>query len=115
MKKLLCAMVAFMVMLAIPWTEAAFENCGQVVSFFVPCTKYLTSGGEVRAACCDSLKGLKAIIKTSYDIKLACVCIDNLYTSDPRIKSVYLEALPEECDLDIPFIISEDEDCDSVE
>nr|GEU93720.1 hypothetical protein [Tanacetum cinerariifolium] len=67
----------------VPYTEA-FRNCGQVVSYLVPCTKYLKSGGVVTASCCDSLKGLKSVAKTSAEVKMACKCGVDVPYVDPN-------------------------------
>nr|GEU93721.1 hypothetical protein [Tanacetum cinerariifolium] len=68
--KFICVIVVAFMVVTVPYTEA-FRNCGQVVSYLVPCTKYLKSGGVVTASCCDSLKGLKSVAKTSAEASVA--------------------------------------------
>ncbi|GJS47216.1 non-specific lipid-transfer protein-like protein [Tanacetum coccineum] len=108
--KFICVIVAFMVV-TVPYTEA-FHNCGQVVSYLVPCTKYLKSGGVVTASCCDSLKGLKSVAKTIAEMKLACDCINNHYSSVPSINPGYAVTLPGKCGVDVPYV-DPNTDCDN--
>ncbi|KAG5552826.1 hypothetical protein RHGRI_010810 [Rhododendron griersonianum] len=60
---------------AAPHVEAAI-SCGQVVSSLSPCISYLrSSGGAVPAPCCNGVKSLNNVAKTTPDRQTACKCI----------------------------------------
>nr|GEX61103.1 retrovirus-related Pol polyprotein from transposon TNT 1-94 [Tanacetum cinerariifolium] len=77
MMKVLCVMVAFMVLSA-PYTEAI--RCGQVISSLSPCLGYSRSGGAVSGACCSGVKRINSAARTPADRKTACGCLKSAYS-----------------------------------
>ncbi|KAI3819132.1 hypothetical protein L1987_12956 [Smallanthus sonchifolius] len=111
MMKVLCMMVACMVVAA-PYAEAL--TCGDVVRKLSPCLDYLKHGGKVSSSCCKGVKGLNAAAKTTSEKKTACGCMKNAYKSISGIKADNALGLPKKCDVDIPYKISPNTDCNKV-
>ncbi|XP_071727483.1 non-specific lipid-transfer protein-like [Rutidosis leptorrhynchoides] len=100
--KVLCAMMACM-FLSISYTEAALA-CPAVASFFAPCIKYLiTSGGPIPPSCCNGLKELNNVAKTTPDRQTACGCIINFYKSSPNINNDNAAGLAGKCGVNIAY------------
>ncbi|KAI3732581.1 hypothetical protein L1987_63787 [Smallanthus sonchifolius] len=110
--KVLCIMVAFMVVVA-PYAEAV--TCDSVVSKLSPCLNYLKSGGKVPAACCSGVRALNAAAKSTADKKTTCNCLKNAAKSfSGNIKTDKALGLPKMCGVNIPYKISVSTDCNSI-
>ncbi|GJT10055.1 non-specific lipid-transfer protein-like protein [Tanacetum coccineum] len=112
MMKVLCVMVAFM-MLSAPYTEAI--SCGQVISSLSPCLAYLRSGGAVSGACCSGVKSINSAARTSADRKTACGCLKSAYSSNRGLNAANAAGLPGKCGVSIPYKISPNTDCSKVQ
>nr|GEZ28893.1 non-specific lipid-transfer protein-like [Tanacetum cinerariifolium]GEZ42860.1 non-specific lipid-transfer protein-like [Tanacetum cinerariifolium] len=112
MMKVLCVMVAFMVLSA-PYTEAI--TCGQVISSLSPCLGYLRSGGAVSGACCSGVKRINSAARTSADRKTACGCLKSAYSSNRGLNAANAAGLPGKCGVSIPYKISPNTDCSKVQ
>ncbi|KVH95031.1 non-specific lipid-transfer protein 1-like [Cynara cardunculus var. scolymus] len=110
MKKVLCVMVACMVVAA-PYAEAAITSCGQVFDKMKPCLDYLRRGGSVPAVCCNAVRGLNSDSKSTADRKLACGCIKTALSAFAGINPDNALRLPGKCGVNFPYTISPKTDC----
>ncbi|KAD4584952.1 hypothetical protein R6Q59_036297 [Mikania micrantha] len=109
--KVLCIMAACMVLSA-PYAEAV--SCGDVANKLTPCLTYLRNGGSVSSACCNGVKGLNSLAKTTADKKTTCTCLKSAYKSYSGIKSDNASGLPRKCGVSIAYKISPSTDCNNI-
>ncbi|XP_076959633.1 non-specific lipid-transfer protein-like [Bidens hawaiensis] len=113
MMKVFAVMVACMVISA-PYANAL--NCGQVVSFLIPCFAYLQNGGKPTVACCSGVQSLNNAAKSTPDRKTACTCLKGAYGSyGSMIKPSNAAGLPGACSVNIPYKISPSTDCSKIQ
>ncbi|XP_073015675.1 non-specific lipid-transfer protein 1-like [Primulina eburnea] len=87
-------------------------SCQTVVDSLAPCETYLQQGGDVPTACCDGISSLYSAASTAADRKTVCQCLKTIakaYDVNPQ----YAESLPASCNVDIPYPISYNTDCDT--
>ncbi|CAK8575159.1 unnamed protein product [Lathyrus sativus] len=92
--------------------------CGQVVNSLMPCVSYIMNGGSVPLRCCDGVKGLNNMARTPADRRDVCTCIKNAVTSSgfsySNTNLGNAASLPTKCGVNIPYRISPNTDCKSV-
>ncbi|XP_007033545.2 PREDICTED: non-specific lipid-transfer protein [Theobroma cacao] len=111
--KLACVVVLCLVVGA-PLAQGAI-TCSQVSSYLAPCIPYLRgSGGAVPSNCCSGIKNLNGAAQTSQDRKAACGCIKNAAGSISGINYALASQMPSKCGVSIPYQISPNIDCNSV-
>ncbi|KAL4589240.1 hypothetical protein LXL04_002146 [Taraxacum kok-saghyz] len=109
---LLCVMVAKTV-------EGGTITCQMVVRNLSPCMTYLTKEGPVPNACC---MGIQSLYNTAYDAastttdrQTACNCLEKTASLIPNLKLEAAGSLPGKCGVSIPYKISPETDCTTVE
>ncbi|KAF5180919.1 Non-specific lipid-transfer protein [Thalictrum thalictroides] len=107
--KLVCALVAFMVVTA-PYVEAEV-TCNLVVGDLRTCLSYLQSGGAVPTTCCNGIKSLNAAAKDTPARQTACRCLKQFASSVPGIRQDTASSLPAECGVSVGYPISSSVDC----
>ncbi|KAI4356141.1 hypothetical protein L6164_000188 [Bauhinia variegata] len=111
MMKLTCLAVMVCLVLGLPMAESVI-TCTQTQSAVVPCLGYLKSGGAtVPAPCCNAVRSLNNLAKTTPDWQAACRCIEAAVKAVPGIKPAALSAIPGKCGIHLPFQISPTMDC----
>lgn len=109
--KVACVVVLMCMVVAAPHVEAAI-SCGQVVSSLSPCISYLrSSGGAVPAPCCNGVKSLNNVAKTTPDRQTACKCIKSAAVGISGINYGLVSSLPGKCGVNLPYQISPSTDC----
>ncbi|GMJ01842.1 lipid transfer protein 3 [Hibiscus trionum] len=89
-------------------------TCGDVSTKMASCVQYLQNGGTLPAQCCNGVRGLNTMAKTTPDRQTACRCLQNSAKSIPNIKPSLAEGLPGKCGVKIPYKISTSTNCNSV-
>ncbi|XP_057435397.1 non-specific lipid-transfer protein 1-like isoform X2 [Lotus japonicus] len=89
--------------LGCPFAEAALP-CGQVQFTIAPCLGYLRRPGpSVPAPCCNGVRTLNNLAKTTPDRQGACRCLKSAYSSLPGLNAPALASLPAKCAVNLPF------------
>ncbi|KAI3781205.1 hypothetical protein L2E82_11212 [Cichorium intybus] len=104
-------MVACMVVLA-PHVEAI--TCGDVVINVLPCIEYLRSRGALSSTCCDGVKRINSVAKSSADRKLACECLKSVYSKVSGINTATAADLPRRCGTSAPYFSPTTDHCSTV-
>ncbi|XP_050383562.1 non-specific lipid-transfer protein 1-like [Argentina anserina] len=110
MKLTLVALLCMVV--ALPIAQAI--TCGQVASNVAPCASYVTSGGAVPAACCNGVKTLNSMAKTTSDRQAACNCLKQVAGGIKGLNPNLASGLPGKCGVSVPWKISTSTNCASV-
>ncbi|KAE8712451.1 Non-specific lipid-transfer protein 1 [Hibiscus syriacus] len=110
--KLVCALL-LCVLVASPIATTAL-TCGDVSTKMAACVRYLQNGGAVPVPCCNGVRGLNGMARTTPDRQAACRCLQNAARSIPNIKPPLAESLPGKCGVSIPYKISTSTNCNSV-
>ncbi|KAK9070000.1 hypothetical protein SSX86_010398 [Deinandra increscens subsp. villosa] len=106
--KVLCIIVACMAV-------AEALTCSDVDSDLSPCLNYLENGGSVSSACCSGVKKLNKASNTTALKKTACNCMKSAYKSmSSKIKIDNASSLPKKCNVNIPYKISPDTNCNTL-
>ncbi|PIN00306.1 hypothetical protein CDL12_27191 [Handroanthus impetiginosus] len=92
-----------------PLAEAAI-SCGTVVSYLNPCLPYMTDKGSL-GGCCNGVKGLYEVAKTTPDKQSVCNCLKSLAGSYFDVNLDKVARLPSQCGVNIPYKISPSTDC----
>ncbi|GMN40565.1 hypothetical protein TIFTF001_009786 [Ficus carica] len=107
--KIACVVVVAMVVAA-PAAEAL--SCGTVSSSLAQCIAYArSSGGTVPTACCNGIRTLNSLAKTSQDRKDACACLKSAAGRISGLNLSLIAGLPGKCGVNIPYKISPSTDC----
>ncbi|XP_050383563.1 non-specific lipid-transfer protein 1-like [Argentina anserina] len=110
MKLTLVALMCIVV--AVPVAQAI--TCGQVTSNVAPCFSYVKSGGAVPAACCNGVRKLNSMAKTTADRKATCNCLKNAAGSIKGLNPSLAAGLPGKCGVNVPYKISTSTNCNNV-
>ncbi|CAN0928312.1 Non-specific lipid-transfer protein [Linum grandiflorum] len=86
-------------------------TCGQVSGGLAPCLSYLTGRGPVTPACCNGMKGLLGMAKTTADRRQACNCLKSAAGNVPGLNAGNAAGLPGKCGVNIPYKISTSTNC----
>ncbi|KAA8517652.1 hypothetical protein F0562_015126 [Nyssa sinensis] len=114
--KVACVVVmACMVVVALaPFHAEAAITCNQVRGSLAPCINYLRNGGAVPGNCCNGVRSLSNMAKTTPDRQNACRCLQSAASSMPGIKPILAAGLPGKCSVNIPYKISPSTECSKV-
>lgn len=108
--KLACLVLACMIV-ASPVTVAALD-CNAVNSNLGPCIGYVINGGVIPGKCCDGVRKLNGMARTTPDRQQACGCIKNAATAlGPRLNAGRAAGIPRSCGVNIPYKISTSTNC----
>ncbi|PON51604.1 Lipid transfer protein/Par allergen [Parasponia andersonii] len=111
--KLLSVLVIVAVVASVvPMTEAL--TCGQIQGSLAPCLGYLKTGGAPTTPCCNGIKSLVSLAKTTVDRQNACKCLKDAAGKVPGINPTFAASLPSKCGANIPYKISTSTNCASV-
>ncbi|KAK8548506.1 hypothetical protein V6N13_054704 [Hibiscus sabdariffa] len=110
--KLVCAL-ALCLLVVSPIATTAI-TCGDVSTKMAACIRYLQNGGALPRPCCDGVRALNGMARTTPDRQTACRCLQNAAKSIPNIKPNLAETLPGKCGVNIPYKISTSTNCNSV-
>ncbi|KAL2230375.1 UNVERIFIED_CONTAM: Non-specific lipid-transfer protein 1 [Sesamum indicum] len=84
-----------------------------VVTYLTTCRPYLTNKGSL-GNCCNGVKGLYRIAKTTQDRQSVCGTLKYLVGSYKGIHLNKAAGLPRQCGVNIPYKISPSTDCSKV-
>ncbi|KAA8517651.1 hypothetical protein F0562_015125 [Nyssa sinensis] len=110
--KVACVVLMCMLVTA-PYAQAAI-SCGTVTTKLAPCLGYLRNGGTVPANCCNGVKALNNLAKTTPDRQAACNCLKSASGSISGLNLSNAASLPGKCGVNIPYKISPSTDCSKV-
>eukprot|EP01018_Ginkgo_biloba_P000896 Gb_36100 [translate_table: standard] len=88
-------------------------TCPTVTSALTPCLSFLLTGGQVPDICCDGVRRLTGMARTTLDRQAACKCLKTAAGSINPLPSS-LTNLPGACGVNIGIPISTDIDCSQV-
>ncbi|CAN6575989.1 unnamed protein product [Malus baccata var. baccata] len=86
-------------------------TCGQVTSNLGPCINYVKRGGAVPPACCNGIRTINGLARTTADRQTTCNCLKNLAGSISGVNPNNAAALPGKCGVNVPFKISTSTNC----
>nr|P81651.2 RecName: Full=Non-specific lipid-transfer protein 1; Short=LTP 1; AltName: Full=Major allergen Pru ar 3; AltName: Allergen=Pur ar 3 [Prunus armeniaca] len=89
-------------------------TCGQVSSSLAPCIGYVRGGGAVPPACCNGIRNVNNLARTTPDRRTACNCLKQLSGSISGVNPNNAAALPGKCGVNIPYKISASTNCATV-
>jgi hypothetical protein len=108
----LLAAVAFHQQLAAP-ARAAAIICPAVLQDMTPCLPFLQGGASSPSAdCCVGVRSLYASADTTAERRATCECLKTAYLQ-VQAKLSAAQALPGDCGLSLPYIITPDIDCNT--
>ncbi|XP_020236676.1 non-specific lipid-transfer protein 1 [Cajanus cajan] len=88
-------------------------SCSTVTNYLSPCYSYLRNGGKPSSSCCDGVKNIYNEDKNTADVRATCNCLKSL-ASETTVSANYAASLPAECDVKIPYKISNSTDCTKI-
>ncbi|KRH76084.1 hypothetical protein GLYMA_01G130100v4 [Glycine max] len=89
-------------------------NCGRVAAVVSPCLGYLRRGGRPQARCCNGVRNLHALAKTTADHRTACNCLKTFARGLGRgVNANNVATLPRKCRVNIPYKISISTNCNT--
>ncbi|KAF1868112.1 hypothetical protein Lal_00018628 [Lupinus albus] len=110
--KLAFAVLMCMAVANAPFAEAI--TCGQVTVNLAQCLNYLRGGGPVPPACCNGIKNILNLARTTPDRRAACNCLKTAAANTPGLNPSNAESLPGKCGVNIPYKISTSTNCASI-
>ncbi|XP_028957162.2 non-specific lipid-transfer protein [Malus domestica] len=106
--------LALVVALCMAVSVAHAITCSQVSSNLVPCFDYVRSGGPVPPACCNGIRTINGLAKTTHDRQATCNCLKSLAGSVSGVNPGNAESLPGKCGVNVPYKISTSTNCATV-
>nr|AAR22488.1 allergen Mal d 3 [Malus domestica]APG29331.1 lipid transfer protein [Malus domestica] len=106
--------LALVVALCMAVSVAHAITCGQVTSSLAPCIGYVRSGGAVPPACCNGIRTINGLARTTADRQTACNCLKNLAGSISGVNPNNAAGLPGKCGVNVPYKISTSTNCATV-
>ncbi|CAN6337296.1 unnamed protein product [Urochloa humidicola] len=94
--------------------EAAL-SCSTVYNTLMPCLGYVQSGGTVPRACCSGIQSLVSGARTTPDRRAICTCLKDVAAGaagGPYISRA--AGLPGRCGVPLPYKLSPNMNCDSI-
>ena len=108
----LLAAAAFHQQLAAP-ARAAYIACPAVLQDMTPCLPFLQGGDRSPfAGCCAGVRSLYEAADTTAERRATCECLKTAYLQ-VQAKLSAAQALPGDCGLSLPYIITPDIDCNT--
>ncbi|XP_050383561.1 non-specific lipid-transfer protein 1-like [Argentina anserina] len=113
--KVVCLVVLSMAALSFGGGKAAI-TCGQVVNKLMPCVPYVQTGGTPAANCCNGIRTLNGMAKTTPDRQGVCNCLKQAITGIPYTgaNTGLAAGLPAKCGVNLPYKINPSTDCKSI-
>ncbi|XP_010505484.1 PREDICTED: non-specific lipid-transfer protein 1-like [Camelina sativa] len=112
--KLACLFLACMIV-AGPITANAALSCGAVSSNLAPCIGYVMQGGAIPPACCNGVRNLNSMARTTPDRQQACNCIQSVARNlGSGVNAGRAAGIPKSCGVNIPYKISTSTNCKTV-
>ncbi|XP_030927001.1 non-specific lipid-transfer protein 1-like [Quercus lobata] len=110
------ACVLFLCMIAIVPIAQASITCAQVSNNVLQCVTYLrgTGASPPPANCCQGVKNLNGMAKTTPDRQSACNCLKTAASEISGLNPTLVANLPKNCGVNIPYKISTSTDCSKV-
>ncbi|BFG36580.1 hypothetical protein CerSpe_228540 [Prunus speciosa] len=108
----LALVVALCMVVSVPIAQAI--TCGQVSSNIAPCISYVKNGGAVPPACCNGIRNVNNLAKTTADRQATCNCLKQLAGSLPGVNPNNAAGLPGKCGVNVPYKISTSTNCATV-
>ncbi|XP_060211241.1 non-specific lipid-transfer protein 1-like [Lycium barbarum] len=102
---------------SVPHAEAAI-SCNTVYSKLMPCLSYLMGGSKQTspAGCCSGIKSLYTAARTTADRQGVCTCLKSGAASlGSSIDTNKAETLLSKCGVTVPYKISPNIDCSTVQ
>jgi hypothetical protein len=98
--------------LTIPLVNAGM-TCNEVTDTLYPCAGYATTPGDdpPPAGCCGGIKAIKDKATTTPERQSVCECLKTSVLLIPGVNPDTVAALPEKCDVPLPYQIKADFDC----
>ncbi|CAM0954998.1 unnamed protein product [Alopecurus aequalis] len=88
-------------------------SCSTVFNTLRPCAGYVQSGGAVPQACCGGIKNLMSRASSTPDRRAVCTCLKTVAgVGEPYISRA--AGLPGRCGVQLPYRISPNVDCNSI-
>ena len=112
-KSMVAVFLAAAVVLMAAEASAAI-TCGQVGSSIAPCVSYVTGKGALTSGCCNGVKGLNNMARTTADRQAVCRCLKSLAGSIKSLNLGVASGVPGKCGVSVPFPISLSTDCNKV-
>ncbi|XP_057830687.1 non-specific lipid-transfer protein 1 isoform X2 [Cryptomeria japonica] len=108
------ALVVVVMAVAVERGEAAI-TCTMVTQKMAGCVGYLQSGaGKPTANCCAGVKSLAQSATTTQDRRTACGCLKQASSAVPNVKPNAVSSLPASCGVSLPFKISLNTNCNTI-
>ncbi|KAK4381720.1 Non-specific lipid-transfer protein 2 [Sesamum angolense] len=85
------------------------------ISYVKSCIQYVTGKGPLGSGCCNGVKGLYSVAKTTSDRQSVCNCLKSIAASTPGVNLGTAAGLPGKCGVNIPYKISPSTDCSRVQ
>ena len=110
--KLACVLFLCMIVVAAPIAQATI-TCTQVSKSLTPCLTYLKSNGgsPPPGTCCQGVRNLNGMAKTTPDRQAACKCLKTTATEISGLNPTLAANLPKNCGVNVPYKISTSTDC----
>ncbi|XP_075478730.1 non-specific lipid-transfer protein 1-like [Primulina tabacum] len=91
-------------------------SCGQVDAALMPCISYLTGrgGNKPSSACCNGVKSVKGMGRTTADKRAACSCVKAAANRYPGMKDALAQSLPVQCGVHLDIPVSRTVDCNKI-
>ncbi|KAJ6793742.1 non-specific lipid-transfer protein 1-like [Iris pallida] len=99
--------------IAAPRAESTV-SCGSVVSLLSPCVSYSRGQGPLTAGCCNGVRGLNGMARTTPDRQMTCNCLKAAAAKIQGIKVGLISGIPSKCGVNIPYAISPSTNCATV-
>ncbi len=106
-------MVAFL-LLAVVVRPGSALTCGQVSSSVGPCLAYLRGKELLTPPCCNGVRGLNNLAKTTADRQQACTCLKSLAARIANLIPDRAAGLPGKCGVSVGYPIATSTDCSKV-
>ncbi|CAI0545971.1 unnamed protein product [Linum tenue] len=88
-------------------------TCSTVELNAMPCLPYAEGDKPtIDPKCCTGLQNLVATATSKNDKVTACHCLEDAFQKFPAIQDKYMKAIPNLCNVTIPFPLSKDMKCD---
>ncbi|XP_068340763.1 non-specific lipid-transfer protein-like [Pyrus communis] len=106
--------LALVVALCMAVSVAHAITCGQVTSNLGACIGYVKNGGVVPPACCNGIRTVNGLARTTADRQTTCNCLKSLAGSIKGVNPNNAATLPGKCGVNVPFKISTSTNCATV-
>ena len=111
--KLACAAAAAVLALVLAVHAPAAEalSCGTVSSNLAPCISYARGVGSLPPTCCNGIRTVNDLAKTTKDRQDACRCLQQAAASIKGLILGLVAGIPGKCGVSIPYKISPSTNC----